>query len=94
MDELSRTHYATPLAAFAFDGAIIGPGGYGRHLKGALVQVHFTLRHPKGKRMNTFRAKITAIRVLAPPPRIMEGNPLMYSTNERQRELMMVQELN
>ncbi|KAG1827457.1 uncharacterized protein BJ212DRAFT_1312482 [Suillus subaureus] len=70
LDESSRTHYATLLAAFAFDGAVIEPGGYGRHLKGALVQVYFTLRHIKGERTNTFRAKITAIRILVPPPRI------------------------
>ncbi|KAG1753699.1 uncharacterized protein EDB91DRAFT_1077415 [Suillus paluster] len=42
---LMGTHYTTSLTAFVFDGERIAPAEYGRHLKGALVQVYFTLSH-------------------------------------------------
>ncbi|KIL55395.1 hypothetical protein M378DRAFT_17988 [Amanita muscaria Koide BX008] len=66
------THRVNYLEAFDMHGRLIAPREYRRHIKGALVQIHFTLRHwtvlgKDGRCYDAFAADIFSLRVLEPP---------------------------
>lgn len=94
LDELSQTHHICPIEAFGFHGESIPPGQYTRHLKGALVQIYFTLGHAMVNKLNTYSAEIVTIRVLAPPPNFGDSNSSMYTPMERRKGPFHIQYLD
>lgn len=81
MDSLRTSHYVNPIPAYDVDGNLIRPLDYERKLKGALLEIEFTLsrsyfkeREENGKVEPAhfqFVADILRIKVLAPPAATM-----------------------
>lgn len=75
-----NTHRVNYLNAYDMHGRLIEPNNYRKFLKGALVQVHFTLTHwsingkPPRSPCDIFAADIHSMRVLVPP--VSYGSPV------------------
>ncbi|KAM6495451.1 hypothetical protein JOM56_008157 [Amanita muscaria] len=72
LSSMVATHRVNYLEAFDMHGRLIAPREYRRHIQGALVQIHFTLRHwtivgKDARCFDTFTADIFSLRVLEPP---------------------------
>ncbi|KAG2145090.1 hypothetical protein BD769DRAFT_1382912 [Suillus cothurnatus] len=66
LDELNRTHYASPLIVYDFNGGRVAPDAYRGHLQCALAQIQFTLEQGECEG-GVCEAHVKAIRVLRPP---------------------------
>lgn len=66
-----RTHMVQPLPAYDIDRKLIDPCLYERELRGAVVEVHFTLEHFRFAKDSTFVATIQEIIVHRMPVRIL-----------------------
>jgi hypothetical protein len=69
-----KNYIVLPLIAFDVDGVAIKPAQYESRLRGAVVQMRFSLKHwpisnkmEKNKTKHVFAADIEHIRVLVPP---------------------------
>ena len=81
---MQYTHEVNPLHAYNVEGNLMKPIHYARDLPGALVVVHFYLRHYLIKKtgsptQNVFVGELARIRVIAAPVKIpkavMPGPP-------------------
>ncbi|KAM6504132.1 hypothetical protein JOM56_001075 [Amanita muscaria] len=72
LKSMITTHRVNYVEAFDMHGRLIAPGEYRKHIQGALVQMHFTLRHwtvlgQNARYCDAFAADIFSLRVLEPP---------------------------
>jgi hypothetical protein len=79
---MTKTHRVKYVSAWGEDGKFIYPTEYEERLKGALVLMHFTLKHrdivdSDGRRVQRLETEVETIFVLESPRRgqIRESNP-------------------
>jgi len=74
-----QTHDPVPFPAYDMHGDIIHPKMYRNRLQGALVEIHFNLKHwyigKEGNAANVFAADIYIVRVISPPPSMTPVSP-------------------
>ncbi|EMD31578.1 hypothetical protein CERSUDRAFT_78031 [Gelatoporia subvermispora B] len=86
IEDLKFTHRVVPIPLYGLDNQLVKPCDYRRVLRGATVEVHFSLRHwsigKRGKRdgeeprgLDAFSADVFAIHVVKPAPPPMPSTP-------------------